>query len=274
MINMFDMLQQAQNGEAVQNLSRQFGLSEQQTHAAMDALMPAFNEAMRRNAQSADQMTRFWSDMNQRNLQQFYDSADAMRRDDVWMQGNDVLGGLFGSKDVSRAVAQQAAMMSGLGPSIIKQMLPVVAAMMMGGLQRGGTGANPLEAMFRQMMGQGNTSSGTMPGPFGDMLENMMGGGRTDMPNPMTDNPMGAFIEGMLNRLKDRADEPYDQHGGPEAQTQRTSEQVSEGDSGSANPFDPGEIIDALFNAGKKTQDANTEAMGRIFEQFMGGGRR
>lgn len=271
MINMFDMLQQAQNGDAIKNISRQFGLNEQQTYAAMDAMMPAFNEAMRRNAQSADQMHRFWSEMNQRNLQQFYDSADAMRRDDVWMQGNDVLGGLFGSKDVSRAVAQQAAMMSGLGPSVIKQMLPVVAAMMMGGLQRGGGAANPLEAMFRQMMGQGGSASSGVPGPFGEMLESMMGGGRKDMPNPMTENPMGAFLEGMLGRLRDRADEPHDQHGSPES----TEDSDTVG-SGKAAPgaFDPGEIIDALFNAGKKTQDANTEAMGRIFEQFMGGGRR
>lgn len=40
---------------------------------------------------------------------------------------------------------------------------------------------------------------------------------------------------------------------------------------GQGGAFDPGEIIDALFTAGKKTQDANTEAMTRIFEQFTGG---
>lgn len=270
MINMFDMLLQAQNGEAVKNLSRQFGLSEQQTHAAMGAMMPAFNEAMRRNAQSVDQMQRFWSEMSQRNLQQFYDSADAMRRDDIWMQGNDVLGGLFGSKDVSRAVAQQASLMSGLGPTVIKQMLPVIAAMMMGGLQRGGGASNPLESLFKQMMGQGGAPSHAMPGPFGEMLESMMGGGAANAPNPMTDNPMGAFVEGMLNRLKERADDPDDRNAASHEAADGDREQAP----GGANPFDASEIIDALFSAGKKTQDANTEAMGRIFEQFMGGGRR
>ncbi|MEM8877690.1 MAG: DUF937 domain-containing protein [Pseudomonadota bacterium] len=270
MINMFDMLLQAQNGEAVKNLSRQFGLSEQQTQTAMGAMMPAFNEAMRRNAQSVDQMQRFWSEMNQRNLQQFYDNADAMRRDDIWMQGNDVLGGLFGSKDVSRAVAQQASLMSGLGPTVIKQMLPVIAAMMMGGLQRGGGSANPLEALFNQMMGQGGASSTGIPGPFGEMLDSMMGSNQRNTPNPMKDNPMGAFVEGMLNRLKERADEPQDQH----AESDNRDDEDSGAEPGNTNPFDASEIIDALFSAGKKTQDANSEAMGRIFEQFMGGGRR
>jgi hypothetical protein len=288
MINMFDMLMQAQNGEALKNLSRQFGIDEQQTHAAVDAVMPAFNEAMKRNAQSAGEVQQFWSDMNQRNMQQFYDSADALRRDDIWMQGNDVLGGLFGSKDVSRAVAQQASLMSGLGPQIMKQMLPVLAAMMMGGLQRQGGSANPLEAFFRQMMGQGgaggmggmgNAMGGgnAMPGPFGDMLEQMMGGGGKggmggNAQMPMGENPMGAFIEGMMKRFNENAGEAG--QSGSTEHADGVDPSASSPSGGTANPFDPGDIIDALFNAGQKTQDANTEAMGKIFEQFMGSGRR
>ena len=41
--------------------------------------------------------------------------------------GNSVLGQIFGSKDVSRSVAQNAAAQSGLQPSLLKKMLPIVA---------------------------------------------------------------------------------------------------------------------------------------------------
>ena len=55
-------------------------------------------------------------------------------------QGNDVLGQIFGSKDVSRTVAQNAAAQSGLDPSLLKQMLPLLAMLVTGYLakQHGG----------------------------------------------------------------------------------------------------------------------------------------
>ncbi len=48
--------------------------------------------------------------------------------------GNDVLSQLFGSPEVSQAVVAQAAATSGVGQAILKQMLPVIASMVMGGL--------------------------------------------------------------------------------------------------------------------------------------------
>jgi hypothetical protein len=51
--------------------------------------------------------------------------------------GNGVLGQIFGSKDASRAVAAQAAEQTGIGSDVLKQMLPMVAAMAMGSLARG-----------------------------------------------------------------------------------------------------------------------------------------
>ena len=52
----------------------------------------------------------------------------------AWLgDGNNVLALIFGSKDVSRAVAAQAEQMSGIGQDIYKQMLPVIANTMMGG---------------------------------------------------------------------------------------------------------------------------------------------
>ena len=41
--------------------------------------------------------------------------------------GNEILGHIFGSKDKSRNVAAQASEQSGVDPSILKQLLPIVA---------------------------------------------------------------------------------------------------------------------------------------------------
>ena len=58
-------------------------------------------------------------------------------------KGNDVLGQIFGSKDVSRSVAADAAGRTGIDPAVLKQMLPLLA-MLVGGYfsaRAGGSGA-------------------------------------------------------------------------------------------------------------------------------------
>ena len=57
--------------------------------------------------------------------------------------GNAVLGRLFGSKDVSRAIAAQAAQMTGIGQEIYKRMLPAMADTLMGGLFKETSGQIP-----------------------------------------------------------------------------------------------------------------------------------
>ena len=81
-------------------------------------------------------------------------------------EGNGILGHLFGSKDLSRAVADQAAQATGVGQEVLQQMLPVIASMIMGGLfkqstnqirrrRRLGGAGNPLGEIIEQMMRQG-----------------------------------------------------------------------------------------------------------------------
>ena len=50
-MNLVEMLANAQGGNAVRNLSRQFGLDENQAHAAIEQLVPMVAAGVRRNAQ-------------------------------------------------------------------------------------------------------------------------------------------------------------------------------------------------------------------------------
>ena len=63
----------------------------------------------------------------------FEDAARAFSPQGV-DEGNGILGHLFGSKDLSRAVASQAAQATGLSQQVLQQMLPAIASMVMGGL--------------------------------------------------------------------------------------------------------------------------------------------
>ncbi|HEX8432065.1 MAG TPA: DUF937 domain-containing protein [Longimicrobium sp.] len=54
--------------------------------------------------------------------------------------GDNVLGQIFGSKDVSRAVAQNASATSGLDPALLKKMLPILAMLVAGYMAKQGSG--------------------------------------------------------------------------------------------------------------------------------------
>jgi len=82
-------------------------------------------------------------------------------------RGNDILGQIFGNKDVSRTVAAEAADASGLDPSLLKRMLPLLAMAVAGYLAQrgqGGQAAKPAAAPAQPDLGG---LLGTIIGEFG-----------------------------------------------------------------------------------------------------------
>src|SRR3546814_19652397 len=73
--------------------------------------------------------------------------------------GNAILEKIFGSKDVSRAIAAQAAQLTGIGQDVLKKMLPAMADTIMGGMFKQATG---------QMQQGGDVFSST---PMGQMAK-------------------------------------------------------------------------------------------------------
>jgi hypothetical protein len=65
--------------------------------------------------------------------------------------GNDVLGQIFGSKDVSCSVAQSACAQTGLDAGMLKQMLPMLAMLVAGYMAKQGLAA--LSARLRKWSG-------------------------------------------------------------------------------------------------------------------------
>src|SRR5262245_15356538 len=109
MLNLFDMLANAQNGNGVDALARQFGLSHQQAQAAVQALLPAFSQGLKRNTADPYGVGAFLSALSSGQHANFFDDPAAAVSPQGRAAGNDILGQLFGSKDLSRAVAAQAA---------------------------------------------------------------------------------------------------------------------------------------------------------------------
>lgn len=100
-------------------------------------------------------------------------------------KGNDVLGQIFGSKEVSRTVAGHAAENSGLDAGTLKKMLPILAMLVAGYLaHQKGIGGGEAE---------GGTLGGGLAGGLGSILGSVLGGGGQAAPSGGSAGALGGL---------------------------------------------------------------------------------
>ncbi|WP_342210780.1 DUF937 domain-containing protein [Pseudohoeflea suaedae] len=271
---LYDMM--AQNTEAMKAMARQFGLSEAQVDQAMEALMPAFSAGLKRNANNPMDVGNFLQALAGGHHAQYFENMQKAFSPSGIEEGNGILGHIFGSKDVSRAVAAQAAAVTGIAESIFKQMLPIIASMVMGGLFKqstgqmrgsaGGGSGNVIADIMTEMMKGGYARPGGSSGannPLGQMLENMMGGyfgggqtsgAQSQDTNPFANNPFADIFKQMMGGAT-RQPEPQPQ---PEPDPEHKP-----------NPYE--EIFGQMFESGREIQRGYQKDMESIFDQYLQG---
>jgi uncharacterized protein DUF937 len=162
MPNLYDLLNNAHDGEGLTAFSDEFGLTPTQTQAAVMALLPAISTGLKRSTATPDGLGNLLSMMGQQpNLQAMYDDPETAFGLEGVAAGNDALSVILGSPDVSRAVVDQAQNFSGVSSNILKSMLPVLAGVLVSGLMRSGS--------------SGKGASPGMPAPSGGNLGDILG---------------------------------------------------------------------------------------------------
>lgn len=153
-----DML--AQMG-GLKSIAQELGVSETQAASGASALLPAILGGFKKQARAQPAGVEGLGGLiGKLGGGALLDEVVSPQPTNV-SKGNDVLGQIFGSKDVSRAVAQQAATTSGLTPDLLKKMLPMLA-MAVTGLMAKQQGA-PAAAQA----GSGGGIGGLLGGLFG-----------------------------------------------------------------------------------------------------------
>lgn len=177
-MDILEAIRGAQGGGAVQQLGQQFGLNNDQVSSALSALVPALAAGFHNNMSSPQGLDGLLGALGGGQHQRYVDDANALSHPATIDDGNGILGHIFGSKDVSRQVATQAAAQSGIGADVLKGMLPVVAAMMMGTMSKklsqpsatqagAGGGADALLGMLGPMLGSTGGSGSALDGVAG-----------------------------------------------------------------------------------------------------------
>lgn len=177
-MNISDILQQS---GAIGSIAQQLGVNEQVAQAGAAALLPAIVGGFKKTAQAQPSgLEGLGGILGQLGGVGLLDSVLSPEPTPV-EKGNDVLGQIFGSKDVSRQVAGHASSQTGIDPALLKKMLPILAMLVAGYLAKqnaGEQGAGGLGGLIGGMLG-GN-SGGT--GGLGGMLGNVLGGGQPSAP--------------------------------------------------------------------------------------------
>ncbi|MEM9107891.1 MAG: DUF937 domain-containing protein, partial [Pseudomonadota bacterium] len=209
MLPLYEMMMRAQNGEAMRTMADQFGLSVDQAAKAMEALMPAFSTGLKRNTLNPQDFGGFMQALAGGHYANYFNNMTEAFTSQGINEGNAMLGQIFGSKEVSRAIAQQAEMATGIAQDIYKRMMPVVASILMGGLFNQATGSasamqgnsgNIYADMFSKMLEQAAESqkqAAEFTGQLGKMMEDTFGNGAAGKASPPA-NPFADMMETMM----------------------------------------------------------------------------
>lgn len=135
-MDLLKILTDSAGGSSAARLGSQFGLDPAATSKVLGQLLPALGKGLQNNSRSVGGLDGLMKGLQTGNHQRYLEDPRALQDSATIADGNGILGHILGSKDASRNVAGHAAQASGVDASIIKKMLPVVAAMAMGALSK------------------------------------------------------------------------------------------------------------------------------------------
>lgn len=273
MMPLFEMMLRAQNGAAMDSMAKQFGLAQEQVAQALAALTPAFSSGLKRTAANPYDLSGLFSAMSSGNYGQYFEDLSKAFTPQGVADGNQVLQQLFGSKEVSRAIAAQAAQVTGVGQDILKKMLPTMADTIMGGLMKQGLGqmagttnpfsVTPIAPMVQQWLEATGFAPKSAPKPSADPFDNpfinawkdMMGMAQAkpdpkpQQTNPFLDNPYAKAWQDMLNTTLGQTPETQPK---PEPDARQSMS----------------EMINTMFDSGLEVQKNYQKSMEKIFETY------
>ena len=192
-MNILEEIVKAQGGQVIGQLAKQFGLNDADAVKALSNLVPAIAGGLKKTAQSSNGLESLISKVESNDvIRRSLDAPDVLGDGTATSAGNEILGDIFGSKDVSRTVAGQTAKSTGVDLGVLKKMLPLVAGLVMSSLNKRGQSSG---GGLGDLLG-GLAGAAPQPKPRGglaDLLGSLLGGGRKRQA------PQTSGIESMLD---------------------------------------------------------------------------
>ncbi len=192
MNNLLDTIFETQGGDALNQLAKRFGLDQAQVGEVVRQVTPAMARGVQRNTQDNAGLAGLINALQRGNHARYVEQPEVLTRPETINDGNGILGHIFGNKDVSRNVARHAADNTGVSTSVVKQMLPMLAALVMGALSKqtsGGVGGGTAQDVVAG--GFSNNPAGAPVGQSGGLGDLLTGFLDADKDGSMVDDLLG-----------------------------------------------------------------------------------
>jgi hypothetical protein len=207
MFNLYEILQNAQGGQAIDNLAAQFNITAEEADAAVKAVVPALSDGFLKQASQPLGFGSFVGALGESQHLAAFTDPEAAQATATAQKGGDILSQVLGSQSAREEIALRAANATGISADTLSQMLPVIVSMIVGGLTKslenqgfGGiigqlanaAGQGNLGGILGQILG-GKAAPGNLPPPvppspaggaggLGSILGQILGGGRGPTP--------------------------------------------------------------------------------------------
>jgi hypothetical protein len=159
-MDLMDLLKATGGGDSLGQLAKTVGLGSSDTTNLVKALAPALMRGMQKNTADDSGLAGLRRALETGGHDRYIDRPELLGAEETRSDGNNILGHIFGSKDVSRNVAAVAAKDTGISASLIKKALPLLASLAMGAMSK-------KSAAGREI---GTSASAGGLGPLGDLL--------------------------------------------------------------------------------------------------------
>ena len=169
-MNLMDLLKATGGGDSIGQLAKAVGLGSSDTSKLVESLAPALMRGLQKNSADDNGLAGLRSALETGGHERYIDDPSLMRSDATRADGNNILGHIFGSKDVSRNVAAAAAGDTGIDAGLIKKVLPLLASLAMGAMSKKSSAGRDIGP---------SVQSGGL-GPLGDLLGMASGKGGLD----------------------------------------------------------------------------------------------
>ena len=163
-MNLLESLVGNDNEAVVSELAKQLGVGTSDARKAAEQLVPALGRAINNNASTDNGLESLINALNSGKHSNYLDNPSALGQASTQAEGNAILGHLFGSKDVSRNIANHGATQSGLSSMLLKKALPIVATLVMSSLSK-------------KLLGRGNQSGSIFGGGGNSRHGDLFGNG-------------------------------------------------------------------------------------------------
>lgn len=221
-MSLMDLLKQAQGGQGLAQLGQQFGMDTSMVEKLAGQLAPAISGGVQQRAQAEGGLGAILGQLQGEGAAKYFEQPAAIGQQ-AQQQGQDFLKQIFGTAEAAPQLAQAAAEQVGAPVEKVQELLPALAAMLQGGMQKqapdgdigammqglqktgGDTAGNGLGDLLGALGGQGGGGAlgGLMGalgggksgggGGLGGMLGGLLGGGK--QPQAQASGGLGGLLQ-------------------------------------------------------------------------------